>query len=99
MIEYGQGSTIGFYIEGDANVDFDANDFAILFYKKRYSEEFKLLKSEMTPISTNKYYGEIPYAITENMAAGIYTQDIRLGSDYRSVKKFEAFTIIETEIR
>jgi hypothetical protein len=99
MIEFGQGSTIGFYIEGDTVVDFDANDFAIEYYKKNFDEKFKILKSEMTFISTNKYYGEIPYSVTENMAAGIYMQEIRLGSSYRSVSKTESFTIIETQIR
>lgn len=99
MIEYGQGSTIGFYIEGDENINFDNTDFAVEFYKKNFDEKFKLTKSEMTFISANKYYGEIPYTVTELMIPGIYMRDIRIGSDYRSVFKSEEFTIIETEIR
>ena len=99
MITYGQGSTIGFYIEGDLNISLDANDFKVLFYKKNSVERQEITKAQMTVVSANKYYGEIPHTLTEIMPEGIYIQDIRLGTTYRSVKKAEAFIIEKTEIR
>ena len=99
MITFGQGSTIGFYIEGDTVIDLDAQDFAVEFYKRKFTDKVTILKADMTFISANKYYGEIPYAITELMIPGIYTQDVRLGDTNRSVSRAEAFTIIETQIR
>jgi len=99
MIEYGQGSTIGFYIEGDTIIDLDANDFKVLFYKKGMVEKQLLNKSDLTFVSTNKYYGEIPNTLTAIMTAGLYIQEVLFGSTYTSIEKVEAFTLFETDIK
>jgi hypothetical protein len=99
MIEFGQGSTIGFTHTGDAQLDLDAHNFKTLFYRKNTVERFEISKTEMTKTAPNTYYGEIPNTITATMPAGIYIQEILFGDNFTSVAKEAAFTIFETEIR
>jgi hypothetical protein len=99
MIQFGQGSTIGFSHLGDAQLNLEAHNFKTLFYRKNTVERFEILKSEMTQTAVNTYYGEIPNTLTAIMPAGIYIQEILFGDEFTSVAKATAFTIIETEIR
>jgi hypothetical protein len=99
MIQFGQGSTIGFSHTGDSDIDLDSHNFKTLFYRKNTTERFEITKAQMQKTDNNTYYGEIPKTLTAIMPAGIYIQEILFGDDYTSVAKETAFTLIETEIR
>ncbi len=46
MIQFGQGSTIGFSHLGDAQLDLDAHNFKTLFYRKNTVERFEILNQK-----------------------------------------------------
>jgi hypothetical protein len=99
MISFGQGSTIGFSHKGDEIIDLETYNFKTLFYRKNTRERFEITKAEMQNVGINEFYGEIPASLTAIMPSGIYTQEILLGDDFKSVAKSEAFTLFETQIR
>jgi hypothetical protein len=98
-INYGQGATIGFYAEGDININLDANDFTVLIYRDQNNIDLKFSKADMTSISTNKYYGEIANTVTKTLPFGTYTVEVLIGDAYTSVAKSEAFNIFATRIK
>lgn len=99
MISYGQGSTIGFFVEGDTVIDLDGNPFKVLFYLKKYAQRILIDKADLTSVDLNKFYGEIPNIITKNLPIGTYTMEVLYGSTYTSVSSELSFTIFETEIK
>ncbi|HAT80693.1 MAG TPA: hypothetical protein DCS17_04650 [Flavobacterium sp.] len=93
MEKFYRGDTIGFYMQGDAQTDLDANVFAVLIYNNVQQKDIVFQKSELTQISTNRYYGEISNTITKSLHVGNYIKEILLGSDYTSIAKEEFFVL------
>lgn len=99
LAEYGQGSTIGFYVQGDSNIDFDANDFKVLFKNDVNTQKVLIEKADFVQVEANKYYGEIANTITKDLAPTIYTMEILFGETKTSIKKVNAFKIFKTSIK
>lgn len=98
-INYYQGETIGFYIEGDNVINLETNDFKVLFYNSQArTSRFELLKTEFVYISANKYYAEIPNTTTDTLQRGSYIMEVLYGSTYTSISKENTFNLIDTEI-
>jgi hypothetical protein len=97
---YHQGDTIGFYHEGDSVINLDTNPFKLLFYNAVAPKQRVLIdKSEMTFISTNKYYAEIPNTVTALLQRGNYIMEQLYGASYTSISKEDAFILEDSQIK
>lgn len=97
--KYYQGDSIGFYIQGDNEIDLVSTPFKILFYSTS-SNQIHIDKEDMTQVGTeNKYSGTIANTKTKNLPTGVYTQEILLGDDFTSISKNEAFILVSSLIK
>lgn len=98
-INYYQGETIGFHIEGDTVINLETNVFKVLFYNSMArTSRVEILKENFSLISTNKYYAEIPKETTAHLQRGSYIMEVLYGSTYVSISKENSFNLIDTEI-
>jgi|ERR1035437_960481 hypothetical protein len=93
---YFQGETIGFYIEGNDVINLDSDTFKIAL--ERLTPVIVINKSDMTFVSANKYYFEIPNTVTKRWSKGVYMAEILIGSSATSIGKNEAFTLLDSQI-
>lgn len=102
LIEYGQGATIAFFIEGDTTNNLDDNNFEIQFISAKNVTFKKLLKkgdANVVFVSENKYRCEISNLESKTMPVGIYKFEILFGSEKTAIARGNAFEIFGTQIK
>lgn len=95
-IKYYKGETIGFYVGEDANINLDEMDFKVSFTNPN-SPDIDFLKTDLTRVDVNKYYGEILNGITYGMREGEWSIEIFAGDDYTVIEKAFAFCLQDTK--
>jgi len=79
LFKYYQGETIIADVSSD-EVDLDAADFALLFY--RYTNTpYTVRKAEMTSPETGKYRATIPSSVTSGWTTGEYMVELVVERD------------------
>lgn len=99
IIDYLQGDTIEFYIEGKDGVDLDAMDFEVLHYTGAGTNKNLLSKDELTFVSANKYKGTIANTVTKTMAMGLYVIEVLAGTTKTKVLQGDAFNLGKSQIK
>jgi hypothetical protein len=92
MVEYYQGETILFEIEGDGVINLDDKDFVVLFYKQGH-KPIEIKKSELTKESDNVYSGEIANTVTKTMPLGQHIQEVLNGTTQTIILQEKCFEI------
>lgn len=96
--KYYRGETIGFYVGEDLNIDLDSMPFKVNFSTKS-KPDIDFDKSQLTRVSANLYYGEIPNTITKDMATQEYSIEVFVGDNYTSIAKDTAFCIADSRTK
>ena len=95
-IQYYQGETISFQMQGDSTINLDTNDFVCLFYSYAGSPII-INKVDFVFISPNVYSASIPNTTTKNMQLGRWTQEILYGTSQTSILKEDCFSILPSQ--
>lgn len=98
IAKYYRGETIGFYVGEDLNIDLDSMPFRVNFSTKS-KPDIDFDKSQLTRVSANLYYGEIPNTITKDMATQEYSIEVFVGDNYTSIAKDTAFCIADSRTK
>ncbi len=103
-MSFGKGATIGFYIEGNSEIDLTTQEFWVCFYtnpsNKVYLHKYGNDEGDFTRISgENKYYGYISNTVTAALPEGMYIEEVMVGDVYTIVARGNAFYLFDTEIK